>query len=187
VQQQVAIDGEGNAIVTWHEMVSGIQRVEMRTLSGADVLGPQQFISQGPGNTAGVQVAMNAAGDAVFTYQQADGGLAVAKARARFAGGGLTGPQTISPSGSTGLVPSVAIDTHARSVFAWAGGPPGMPKVQARTRSSTGTLGAVQPLDDAHLSVDPHVAMNPRGDSVAVWAELESGNNIIHGSVTPIP
>jgi hypothetical protein len=188
----VAIDGQGNAIVTWLDNISNSVRMEMRTLSAADVLGPQQFVSHGIGNAAAPQVAMNEAGDAALAYLEFDGSIFEAKASIRPAGGGIAGPFTVSPPGAFAFSPGAVIDAHSRSMFVWNAGPTGATKAQARTRSATGALGGVRTLDNAAApALFTSIAMNPRGDAAAVWCEAEQrgdGNVFtIHGAVTPSP
>jgi hypothetical protein len=190
----VAIDGQGNAIISFVEDVSGSTRVEMRRLSAGDVLGPQQFISQGGGGVADVRVAMNTAGDAAFTYREFDGTVNVAKANVRSAAGGIAAPQTLSPPGFSATFSGAAIDAHARSMFVWGGGDFGSENAQARIRSAVGALGGIRTVDTATLVMATSVAMNPRGDAAAVWCEAKqvgsgSGDFVftIHGALTPVP
>jgi hypothetical protein len=161
----------------------------MRRLSAGDVLGPQQFISQGGG--ADVRVAMNNAGDAAFAYRAFDGTV---KANVRSAAGGIAAPQTLSPPGFSASYSGAAIDAHARSMFVWGGGDFGSENAQARIRSAAGALGGIRTVDTATLVMATSVAMNSRGDAAAVWCEAKqvgSGTGdfvfTIHGAVTPVP
>ena len=70
---QVAVDTDGDAVFTWLRSDGANQRVQARARSAAGVLSAVQTLS-GPGqNALGPQVAVDADGDAVFTWRRSDG------------------------------------------------------------------------------------------------------------------
>jgi hypothetical protein len=73
---QVAVDGDGNALVTWtRRFKEGTWnwRVEARTLSPAGVLGPVMALSEAGKDAYGNPVAINANGDTIVTWYSSDG------------------------------------------------------------------------------------------------------------------
>jgi hypothetical protein len=185
---QVAIDREGDAIITWTDRRSR-PRVQMRTLSATNGIGPRQQVSQGTGVALQIpQLAMNDRGDAVISFLQAGPAGFGAKARARAASGVFTPSQTIAQQA---LQPFVvpAIDARGRSVFAWtlpANATVTFTRVQARRRSATGSLGGVQTLSPPGAAASPRVATNAAGDAAISWCQTdEEGKVRVFGAVTP--
>jgi hypothetical protein len=177
-QPQVAIDRDGHAIVTWVDLRTP-QRVQMRTLSATNALGPRQLVSQGTGTaSAPVQIAMNAAGDAVFGFRQADGsGEASAKVRARSSAGVFSPSRTLSEESTAGSLIAAGIDARGRSLFAWARVDVTL-RVQARRRRPTGGLGTVETLSPPGNAASPRIAMNARGDAVISWCQQDEAGKI---------
>jgi hypothetical protein len=174
---QAAIDDAGNAIISWtHDPPGTIQRVRMRTLSPTNLLSNRQPISQGSGGAVQVQIAMNATGDALFTFIQSDqAGTTRAKARSRSSAGVFGPDQALSPAGQSLDVNTfgAAIDARRRSLFAWTRSDPPDTRVEARTRSATGVLRGIRTLSPAPIVVFARVAMNARGEAVIAWCQAD--------------
>ncbi len=185
---QVAIDRDGDAIITWTDRRSP-PRVQMRTLSATNAIGPRQPVSQGSGMALQIpQLAMNARGDAVFGFLQAGPAGFGAKARARAASGVFTPSRTIAQQAVQPFVVA-AIDAGGRSVLAWTVPPNAtvtFTRIQARRRFATGSLGPVQTLSPPGRAASPRVAMNAAGDAAISWCQFdEEGNVRVFGAVTP--
>jgi hypothetical protein len=131
------------------------------------------------------QVAVNQNGDAVFAWSRKDGTTDCGgsscfrvQARARSAGGVLSAAQFLSASGQDAHVFDVAIDQNGNAVFVWyrydgttdCGGYPGCLRVQARARSASGVLSAVQTLSAAGQNASGgRVGVDQSGNAVFVW------------------
>jgi hypothetical protein len=87
-------------------------------------------------------------------------------------------PLTLSATGQSAYQPQVGLDQSGNAVFTWSrpdsttdcnGGP--CTRIQARARSTDGTLSAVQTLSERgqNAAVDPEVAVDQSGDAVFVW------------------
>jgi hypothetical protein len=126
------------------------------------------------------QVGIDQNGNAVAVWR--DG---LIRARARSEAGTLSAIQTLSESGEVALEPQVAVDPNGNAVFVWdrydgstdcgGGKPPsaGCRRVQARARSSTGTLSTIQTLSDAGMRATfPGVGIDQNGNSVFSWQVL---------------
>jgi hypothetical protein len=178
---QTAIDDDGNAVVTWVDRRSP-PRVQMRTLSATNALGPLQPISQGSGVVTGlVQIAMNAAGDSVFGFPQTDqAGNLRAKARARSAAGVFGPDQTLSALPSIfGSFVVTGIDGRGRSLFAWTQSDGSFLRIMARARRAAGGLGQIKTLSPpGGLAQSPRIAMNARGDAVFSWCQQDEAGKV---------
>jgi hypothetical protein len=177
---QTAIDRDGNSIIIWPDRRSP-PRVQMRTLSSTNALGPRQPISQGSGVVIGlVRIAMNAAGDSVFGFPQADqAGNIRAKARARSAAGVFGPDQTLSGLPSIfGSLVVAGIDGRGRSLFAWTHSDGTFLRIEARTRRAAGGLGQVKTLSPAGTAISPRIAMNARGDAVLSWCQTDEAGKV---------
>jgi hypothetical protein len=181
---KVAIDADGNAIITWAEN-RDTDRVVMRTLSATNLLGERQSISQGSQNASQVGIAMNATGDAVFTFRQGqDVNNLRSKMRARSAAGVFNPQQILSPAGLNQFdLPHGAIDARGRSLFVWSRSEAigFLLRIEARTRSAIGTLGSVQTLSPG-AGTHPQIAMNARGQGAAVWCTFTPDGNRAFGA-----
>jgi hypothetical protein len=177
---QTAIDRDGDAIITWVDRRSP-PRVQMRTLSATNALGPRQPISQGSGVVTGlVQIAMNAAGDSVFAFPQSNqAGNIRAKARTRSAAGVFGADQTLSPLPSiSGARVATGIDARGRSLFAWGQSDGTFLRTIARTRRPAGALGRVETLSPDGLAQSPRIAMNARGDALLSWCQQDEAGKV---------
>ena len=77
-------------------------------------------------------------------------------------------PFNVSPATQSGFNPKVAVDDDGDAVFVWKDNLTG--QIQARARSATGTLSAVQTLSGAaQAAFDPQVAVDADGDAVFTW------------------
>jgi hypothetical protein len=154
----------------------------------------------GPGpNALAPQVAVDNAGNSVFTWTSRDGatdcggsGCLRIRARARTAAGALSAIQTLSPPGRNAEAPGVAVDADGDAVFVWlatetAGGcgPPSSFRIEARARAADGTLSPVQTLSQSAMSgcvATPKVAVDPSGNAVFVWMQILEGTTGCGGS-----
>jgi uncharacterized protein YheU (UPF0270 family) len=99
------------------------------------------------------------------------------QARARSAAGVLGPTQTLSPAGHHAEDPQVAVDKSGNAIFMWARRGPGFScsscvLIQARARSATGVLSAIQTISDPGQNAGaPRVAVDAAGDAVLIWGQ----------------
>jgi hypothetical protein len=125
------------------------------------------------------QVAIDADGDAVFTWVHSDGAHARIQARVLSAGGALSAVKTISVSGQDAFSPQVGIDADGDAVFTWGlyDGPSF--RIEPRARSAAGPWSAVQELGDPGQNGSPQVAIDADGDAVFTWMGSDGTNSRI--------
>jgi hypothetical protein len=126
------------------------------------------------------QVAVDPDGDAVFTWRRFDGSDWRIQAQARSATGTLSAVQDLSEAGQDAFDPQVAVDPDGDAVFTWRRFDGSDWRVQARARSATGTLSAVQDLSDpGRNALEPQVAVDDAGDAVFAWRRSDGTNTRI--------
>ena len=169
-EPQLAVDGDGDAVFTWQRFDGTHNRIQARTRSAAGVLGAVQTLSPPGENASDPQVAVEADGDAVFTWTRFDGTSDRIQARARSAAGTLSAVQTLSDPGHNASEPQVAVDAEGDAVFTWVRFDGVKHRIQARTRSAAGVLTAVRTLSDpGQAAFAPQVAVDAGGDAVFTW------------------
>src|SRR4051794_7540374 len=151
------------------------------TASAAPTWLQAQPISGPNSSNAAPDLAVNAHGDAAGAWIHK--GTAAVDATTRSAGGNwrpaakLTGLSVIG-------APRVGIDGsgHATAVFAAVSG--NSQPIFAAVSSASSWSGAVA-LSPGSSGVNPVIAVNDRGDAVAVWTGLEIGDIVMRASVRP--
>ena len=119
--ERVALDAEGDAVFAWEATVGSQDHVQARTLSAAGVLGPVMDLSAPGTDTFGVELAMNASGDAVFTWVLDNPGTEPNRVQVRrLSPAGVLGPiQTITPPRTDVGFADVGVDQAGDAVFVW--------------------------------------------------------------------
>jgi hypothetical protein len=177
---QVAVDADGDAVFTWERFDGANWRIQARARSAAGTLSPVQTLSSAGQNAFGPQVAVDDAGDAVFTWSRSDGLNSRVQARARSAAGTLSAVQNLSDPGGNAHAPQVAVDADGDAVFTWSRDEGATPQLaQARARSAAGALSAVQNLSDSGSDATapfPQVAVDADGDAVFTWERVDGAN-----------
>jgi hypothetical protein len=181
---QVATDDTGDSVITWvHE--DGVDGdndiVQARTLTVNGSLGPIVDLSAAGGRAFAPQVASDADGDTIFTWLRFDGRRDRVQGRTMNSAGALQATFNLTVSGPSARDPQVDTDTDGDSVFTWERFEGGNDRVQARTRSAAGVLGAITNLSavgppggDAFA---PQVASADSGASAFTWLRFDGTND----------
>jgi Glucose / Sorbosone dehydrogenase len=182
----VAVDPNGNAVFSWRraDAANPNQHIQVRVRSASGALSSSQTITD-PGQDAfDAQVAVDNAGDAVFTWRRFDGTNYRIQARVRFASGTLSAVQTLSDPGQDAFDPQVAVDGAGDAVFAWRRSDGSNERIQSRFRSAAGTLSAVQTLSGSgEDAFDPRVGLDSAGKAVFAWRRSDGSNERIQSRV----
>jgi hypothetical protein len=183
---QVAVDADGDALVTWVRHDGANDRVQARALSAAGSPGPVVTLSHAGSNARNSHIAMNADGDALFTWERYDGTSWRIQSRTRSETGALGPVQNISNAGQDATWPQVAVDADGDAVFVWLYWDGANNRVQARFRSKAGVFSAIQTISPAGLNAhSPQVAIGANGDAVVAWQQLSGGAYRVVAAATP--
>jgi pimeloyl-ACP methyl ester carboxylesterase len=172
---RIAISGAGDLIVAWTTLdeATGRLHARARARSAAGVLGPVMELADPALDSFAPQVAID--GDAVATFGWTQGdpasGHVRVQARSRSAGGALTPVVDLADGTRDTASVHVAVNRDGDVVFDWVALDPSFHAVvQARARSSKGTLGSVADLSDAaDDAYDQTAAVDDNGNAVVTW------------------
>ena len=176
-QPEVAVDADGDAVVSWTELATlgGRGEIKGRAVSKTGVLGSTQTISSNQQTASAKlgQVEIQPDGDAVFAWEAKDpttGKLRI-HGRTRSAAGALGAVRVLSGGDTDAADGQVGVAADGTAVFAWRRNPGTGEVVESRTMSPTGALGAVQDVgvDPGPLSLG--LAVSDNGDAVAAWQD----------------
>jgi hypothetical protein len=176
---QVAVRrNNGDAVFTWTLFNGADNRVQTRARSAAGARSAVQNLSPGGQNAFDPQVAVDADGDAVFTWFRNDGANFRVQARARSAAGARSAVQNLSSSGRNAVAPDVAVAAAGDAVFTWIRNDGANFRAQARARSAAAVLSNVQNLSAPGQNANlPQVAVRRgTGDAVFTWTRFDGAN-----------
>lgn len=173
-EPEVAMDGNGNALVVWKRRTapSETEVVQIRRVAADGGLGAVTTLSAASAEVRDPLVGFDADGDAIVAWTRFDGSKHVPQLRHRSSGGTLSSTQTLllADSNADGLALAVAPDGSAITAWSRASGDGSV--VQARHRAAAGTLGAVTtlaPAAERTFHSRPDVAMDQAGNAIMVW------------------
>jgi len=146
-------------------------------------------LSAASGEPSSPQVAVDARGDAVAVWDGEVGTGFVVQAAVRRAGGAWQAPIDISAA-SPGPMdgPQVAIDAQGNAVAVWTRHNGTEYIVQSAVRPASGRWQVPVNLSAAgHNATRPQVALDPRGNAVAVWQRFKSRHVIaVQAATRPV-
>lgn len=173
----VEMDSDGDAVLGWDRDNSVGRRTRVRTLSAAGALGVNQPVSNAGTDGFSPQLAVADDGDAVLAWFEADSRL---YGRTLSAAGALGPIVPISDAGQPAYPGDVAVDPAGNAVFTWYRSDGTDLRVEARTLSAAGVLGAVQSISDAgQNALAPDVAVDAAGNAVMTWHRFDGSNDRI--------
>jgi hypothetical protein len=116
---QLSIDGAGNTFFAWQRFDGTEDRAQVSTLSAAGVFGVPVTISNAGEPAYYTQIAADAGGTAVVTYQRSDGTNARIRARRVDLAGEVTAVRTLSAAGQSAFVPELAGNAAGDAAVVW--------------------------------------------------------------------
>ncbi len=184
---QVAMDGDGNAIVVWQQYDNGRWQIFMaqyRNGQWTDFNFPERLSLAGQ-HAVNPQVAMNANGDAVVVWQQYDGASPnyYRIYKAEYRNGLWSRPSAfddnLSPAGIHAYYPRVAMDGDGNTIVVWQQQDSINRWQVFKAEYRNGLWEKPQDRDD-NISPDfinaylPKVAMDTAGNAIIIWEQLVS-------------
>ncbi|MCX7000028.1 MAG: hypothetical protein NT106_07015 [Candidatus Sumerlaeota bacterium] len=189
---QVAMDNNGNAIVTWYQSdgaKSQIFKSEYRNGVWTHPSSLSDNISQNGQDAYGPQVAMDNNSNAIITWFQSDGTKSQTF-KSEYRGGVWTHPASISdnisPDGQDALSPRVAMDDNGNAIITWFqsdGTKNQIFKSEYRNGVWTHPLSLLDNISpDGQNAYDPRVAMDNNVNAIITWRQSDGLNNQIFKS-----
>jgi hypothetical protein len=188
----VIMDPGGNAVVTWF----GYDSVQSAVRLASDGAWQQPVEVAAIGLEAGGPVlAVDGLGDVVTAWSSTTGSGSnhVVQAATLPVGGTWQTPVEISEAGSDAGSPDVALDPAGAAVVTWSAATSAVlgsksAVVQAAVRPAGGAWQAPVDISEAGQEVDnpqlePKVALDPKGNAIAVWEGLDGENQVIQSAV----
>jgi hypothetical protein len=181
---QVAMDDNGNAIITWHQYFQ-IFKSEYRNGAWShpgdlsDNINPEVQTAWFP------QVAMDDNGDAIITWHEFSQIF-----KSEYRNGTWTHPgdlnDKISPDGGVAYYPQVAMDDNGNAIITWRQNDGNNWQVfKSEYRNGVWTHpGDLSDniIPDGGDAYEPHVAMDNNGNAIITWEQHDGNNNQIFKS-----
>lgn len=159
---QVKFDARGNALVVWPASSGSSSAIRSATRSTGGRWSRVMTLAR---NASGVDLAMNARGQALVAWE-ASGAVRVS---ARSSAGKWSAPSSLSPPRDDALDPRVALNDAGAAVVTWHGTPTGsLPVVlEAAIRPAGGPFGRARRISGEVSG--SRVAIGASGEAVAIW------------------
>ena len=185
MKAQVALNSQGDAVVVWERFNGANEIIEAASRpAGGSWQAPVELSAAGH-NASSPQIAVDPEGDAVVVWERDNGANEVIEAASRPAGGGWQEPVELSAADHSAFSPQIALNTHGNAMAVWwrysEGGAD--QTIEAASRPAGGSWQAPVEISAADRGArDPHVALDPQDNAVAVWEREIGGNWIIEGA-----
>jgi hypothetical protein len=184
VLPQVAIDPHGNAVAIWSRSngTNNIIQAAFKPAAGAWL--PAVNVSEEGQNAYSPDVAMDAAGNAVAVWERSNGSGFVAQSAFLPAFGAWQPAVNLSGPGSE-LEARVAMNPEGDAVAAWDNRTATTETIQGAVRpSGAGAWQSVANVSEpAPNASQGHVAIDSRGDAVAIWNRTNGANFIAQAAL----
>ncbi len=171
---QVAVNSSGKAVAVWAGKEGKSLVIESSTRSADGRWSLPETISNLGEKSTEPQVALNDAGDAVAVWRIRNHLVRdKVQSASRSAGGTWSVPTNISEPGRDSTRAKVAIDGSGLAIAIWERIAKGGKVIQSASLPAGGRWSAPKDLSAKNArSEKPHLAVNPKGEAVAVWQHL---------------
>lgn len=181
---QVALDASGNAIAVWEQFDAGRSDIWANRFNAANgTWGTAQLIETGnTGPAMFPQIALDASGNAIAVWEQFTGTSADIWANRFSAATGTWGTaQLIETEPGNASEPQIAFDASGNAIAVWTQfdtTATAMSSIWAlRFSAASGTWGT--PLLLGTDADGPQIAIDPSGNAIAIWSQLDGFNRNI--------
>jgi hypothetical protein len=183
---QAAVDVAGDATFTWYRFDGTDARVQARSVSAAGVLSGVRTLSAAGQSAQFPEVGVDANGNALVTWHRSDGVNLRVQSRT-VSTAGVMGPLlTLSDAGQSALFPQLAVTPGGDAVLTWYRSDGANNRVQARTHSAAGVLGATSTLSAAgQPAFAPKVGVDANGAAIVTWQRSDGSDSRIQLAAGP--
>ena len=184
MKAQVALDSQGDAVVVWERFNGANEIIEAASRPAGESWQAPVELSAAGHNASSPQIAVDPQGDAVAVWE-GNNGAPIIEAASRPAGGAWKTPVEVSAADHSAFSPQIALNTQGNAMAVWwrysEGGTDHT--IEAASRPAGGAWQAPMEISAADRGAfDPHVALDPQGDGVAVWERENGGDWIVEGA-----
>ncbi len=185
---QVAFDPQGNALALWAELAGTNWEITtaFRAAGGGWSL-PQGLAEAGENPSVEVEVGVDGRGDATVVWEGVDGTHPVIQTSSSTATQQIWSDiEDLSVVDGQSVSPQLAVDARGDAAVVWTHADGGTWTVQVALRRGGGAWGKPRNLTPpGRKAVAPDVALDARGDALAVWTESLGGHTIVRSSFRP--
>jgi PKD domain len=185
---RVALDPQGDAVAVWQSYGANyIIEAAARPAAGGAWQTPVALSPAGESSYT-AQVAIDSQGNTIAVWgRYSSGGYIVEAAVGSVVSGAWQAPATLSPAGEEAYEPDVALDPQGDAVAVWQSSTEAGESIEAAVRpAASGAWQTPTPLSVRGMSTIgefPEVALDPRGDAVAVWDRPNGGDYFVEAAV----
>jgi hypothetical protein len=172
---RLAVNRNGDGVVTWTRYTGDHYRVEGRTMSTTGALGGLEVVSDDlvphadDMDTRDADVGIDGVGNATFVWQRYDLGLDVIITRTLAADGTFGAAQSLSYEGGSAS-PQVAVNEPGDVAFAWTRWDGTYDRIQGRVDLASAPLSGVKYLSASGQSAaNAQVAIDGVGNTMFAW------------------
>jgi hypothetical protein len=186
VTPAVAVDPAGNAAAVWsrYNGTNDIVQAAVRAAGGA--WEEAEDVSVEGRDALEPEVAIDSAGAAFAVWRRHDGTRYVIQAAIRPLGGDWQEPERLSETGQAAEEPAVTVNPAGDAAAVWVRYDGAKEIAQAAVRPAGGAWQEPDDLSAAgQNAAEPDVAIDPAGDTVAVWTRQGSPSTVVQGSRFP--
>jgi hypothetical protein len=166
----VAMDPQGNAVVAWLQTGGTDPGAWAKRFTPPSTWEGAKRIDTGAGATGTPQVVMDAQGNALAVWRQSDG--STWSNRSALTGDWGT-PEPVDNIDGAAFRLLLAMNARGNGVAVWFTNDGMDSSIWSNRFTSSGSWGTAELVEDLGGSVysSPHVAIDPEGNAVAVWAQ----------------
>lgn len=180
---QVGVDPAGDAIAVWARDDGANNIVQSASRAADGDWGAPVDLSPAGQSAAGPQVAVDPSGGAVAVWDRYDGANNIVQTASRVPGGAWGTPVDLSVAGQSAVLTQVAVDPGGDAVAVWERYDGAHYIVQSASRAAGGAWGTPVDLTMAGRDASfPQAALDPAGNSVAVWYRSNGPNFVIQAA-----
>jgi YD repeat-containing protein len=190
VSPRIAVDTHGNALVVWYQndgvSANTYHIYANRFNADTQIWGTAQIIDTGAGPSTDPQIAFDAQGNAMVTWEQSNGTAFDIYAN-RYDASTHTwdSAQLIEGGVGTAVSPQIAMNTLGNAVVVWSQRDGYYTNYYANCydaiNKSWGTAQLVQPYINSPNCL-PQIAIDAQGNAMAVWYQSDSDGTHIHAN-----
>ncbi len=186
-EPQVAVDAGGGAVALWARHDGSAFIAQSATRPAGGVWGDAEDLSATGHSAEGPRLAVDPGGDTVAVWSRSDGTDERVQSAARQSGGAWSAPVELSPAGTNGADPEVALAPDGEAVAVWSRSGLGPNSI---IQAATGRIGAPwSPAVDVSANGEavesPQVAIDGAGEAFAAWSSSDGAPSLIQSATRP--